>query len=332
MYRIGHGFDVHPFKSGAELVLGGVNIKYKKGLVGHSDADVVIHAVIDSILGAMADGDIGSHFPDTDPQYKGISSRELLGRIRQLMVKREFDIVNLDITIHAEQPKLAEYKDQMRDNLAEDLDTEVGRINVKATTWEKLGYVGREEGMACDAVVLLISSSNDDEVSTGNATAKEKTSKPHQIALLFEGDEKIERRVKTKGGLVIYTDGASQGNPGPSGAGAVILDSKGNTLKEIQMYLGELTNNQAEYQALILALKEAASLRPENLLIKMDSELVVRQILGRYKVKDQKLLSLYNIVMQQLKLFPDWEIEHIPREQNQRADKLAGKAASRESS
>jgi 2-C-methyl-D-erythritol 2,4-cyclodiphosphate synthase len=332
MYRIGHGFDVHPLKSGAQLVLGGVHIKYEKGLVGHSDADVVIHAVIDSILGAMADGDIGSHFPDTDPQYKGISSRELLQQIRKLMVERNFDIANLDITIHAEKPKLIGYRDKMRDNLAEDLETEINRINVKATTWEKLGYVGREEGIACDAVVLLENSADDEEIEKDNTSAKVKTRKTHQTALLFEGDEKIERRVKTKGGLVIYTDGASQGNPGHSGAGGVILDSKGKTLKEVRMYLGELTNNQAEYQALILALKEAASLRPESVLIKMDSELVVRQILGRYKVKDQKLLSLYNIVKQQLLLFPNWDIEHIPREENERADRLASRAASREGS
>ena len=128
---------------------------------------------------------------------------------------------------------------------------------------------------------------------------------------------------------IIYTDGGSRGNPGPSSAGAVILDSSGNTIKEISMFLGTMTNNQAEYQALILALKEVSSLRPERLVIRMDSQLIVRQISGEYKVKDAKMKSLFALVMQQLKFLKSWDIEHIPRDQNKRADALANEALDR---
>ncbi|MFH1515769.1 MAG: ribonuclease HI family protein [bacterium] len=132
--------------------------------------------------------------------------------------------------------------------------------------------------------------------------------------------------MKTKGEIIVYSDGASRGNPGPSGAGAYIEDAQGNTIREISMFLGNLTNNQAEYQALILVLKEVASMRPEHVTIRMDSELIVKQIKGEYKIKNEKLIPLASIVKQQLMLLNSWKIEHVRREKNTKADQLANKA------
>ncbi|MCD6217715.1 2-C-methyl-D-erythritol 2,4-cyclodiphosphate synthase [bacterium] len=326
MLLIGHGFDVHPFKENRKLILGGVTIEHELGLDGHSDADVAIHALIDAILGALGQGDIGRHFPDTNPEYKNISSRKLLIKVAGMMKNSGYSINNADITIHAEAPKLADYMDEMRGNIADDLNCPDNRINIKATTWEKLGFIGRGEGIAADAVVLLVSTDSKSDEDKIKETETKPAAKPLQ---LVDDDTPIEHRVKTKGTLTIYTDGASRGNPGPSSAGAVILDSSGNTLKEISMFLGTMTNNQAEYQALILALKEASSLRPERLVIRMDSQLIVRQISGEYKVKDAKLKPLFALVIQQLKFLKSWDIEHIPRNQNNRADTLANKALDR---
>ena len=154
--RIGHGFDVHKLVEGRDLVIGGLKIDHKKGLLGHSDADVLVHAIMDSILGAMGQGDIGKHFPDTDIQYKDISSMELLKRVYDLMVESGYKIANMDATIIAQEPKLAPYIDEMRENLAKALNTKLSNINVKATTSEWLGYEGREEGISSHSVCLLI--------------------------------------------------------------------------------------------------------------------------------------------------------------------------------
>ncbi len=326
MLLIGHGFDVHPFKENRKLILGGVTIEHELGLDGHSDADVAIHALIDAILGALGEGDIGRHFPDNNPDYKNISSRKLLKKVSGMMKNSGYSISNADITIHAEAPKLADYMDEMRGNIADDLNCPDNRINIKATTWEKLGFVGRGEGIAADAVVMLVSTDSKSDEDKIKKTKSKPAAKPVQ---LVDDDTPIEHRVKTKGTITIFTDGASRGNPGPSAAGAVILDSSGNTLKEISMFLGKMTNNQAEYQALILALKEAVSLRPERLVIRMDSQLIVRQISGEYKVKDAKMKPLYALVIQQLKFLKSWDIEHIPREQNKHADALANEALDR---
>lgn len=153
--RIGIGYDVHRLAEGRALILGGVNIPYEKGLDGHSDADVLIHAVIDAITGALALGDIGSHFPDTDRKYKNIDSRILLRNVRELMNQKGYVIGNIDATVVAQRPRLRDYIDRMRENLAEDLSTPVDSVSVKATTSEKIGFVGREEGMSATAVVLL---------------------------------------------------------------------------------------------------------------------------------------------------------------------------------
>lgn len=153
--RLGNGFDVHKFIDGTRLVLGGVVIPYNKGLEAHSDGDVVIHALCDAILGALAAGDIGQHFPDTDPTYKGIDSRQLLRQVVTLMRDSGYRIGNADITVVAQAPKLAPHTPAMRHNLAQDLATDIKNVSVKATTTERLGFTGREEGIAVFATVLL---------------------------------------------------------------------------------------------------------------------------------------------------------------------------------
>ncbi|RKJ06438.1 2-C-methyl-D-erythritol 2,4-cyclodiphosphate synthase [bacterium D16-54] len=154
--RIGQGYDVHRLSEQRELILGGVNIPYEKGLLGHSDADVLVHAVMDALLGAAALGDIGQHFPDTDSMYKGISSMELLREVGSLLKTHGFVVGNIDATIIAEKPKLASYRPQMAENIAEVLHLNKGRVSVKATTEEGLGFTGRGEGIAAQAAVLLL--------------------------------------------------------------------------------------------------------------------------------------------------------------------------------
>lgn len=154
--RIGHGYDVHRLTEGRRLVLGGVDIPWEKGLLGHSDADVLTHAVMDALLGAAGLGDIGKHFPDTDPAYAGADSLKLLARVMELLGTRGLSVGNVDATILAQRPKLAPYIPQMRDNLARVMGTEPFRVNVKATTEEGLGFTGSGEGMATHAVCLLM--------------------------------------------------------------------------------------------------------------------------------------------------------------------------------
>ena len=153
--RIGFGYDVHELVGDRNLILGGVHIPHELGLLGHSDADVLVHAIMDSILGALALGDIGKQFPDTDMQYKDISSLILLERVYKLMIEKGFKISNIDATIAAQKPKLAPYIDEMRAVIAKVLNTTIDNINVKATTTEKLGFVGREEGMSSYSVCLI---------------------------------------------------------------------------------------------------------------------------------------------------------------------------------
>lgn len=154
-YRIGHGFDVHRFKRGRAFILGGVKLPYPYGLAGHSDADVLLHALMNALLGAMGMGDIGTHFPDTDPRYKGISSQRLLKRVLRMMEQEGFRIVNGDITLLAQKPRLAPYFKEIREKLATLLKVRVSQINLKAATTEGLGWIGVGKGMAATAVVLL---------------------------------------------------------------------------------------------------------------------------------------------------------------------------------
>ena len=155
MIRIGHGYDVHQLVAGRDLILGGVKIPHSKGLHGHSDADVLIHAICDACLGAAGLGDIGRHFPDTDALYKDIDSRKLLRKVKEAIAGRGWKIANVDSTIVAQVPRIAPHLPQMIQNIAADLDIPQASVNIKATTTEKLGFAGREEGIAAYAVVLL---------------------------------------------------------------------------------------------------------------------------------------------------------------------------------
>ena len=153
--RIGHGYDVHRLVEGRDLILGGVKIAYEKGLLGHSDADVLLHAVSDALLGAAGLGDIGRHFPDTDPQYKGADSLMLLREVYRKISEKGFRVGNIDVTMIAQKPKLKDFIPQMQENIAAAVGVAPDRVNVKATTEEKLGFTGSGEGMACHAVCLL---------------------------------------------------------------------------------------------------------------------------------------------------------------------------------
>lgn len=155
MFRIGYGYDVHKLVEERKLILGGVDIPYEKGLLGHSDADVLLHALTDALLGAVALGDIGKHFPDTDEKYKGIDSMLLLKEAYKLVLEKGYKISNCDMTISAQKPKLLPYIEKMRENIATALDTDVANISVKATTTEKLGFEGRGEGISATCVVLV---------------------------------------------------------------------------------------------------------------------------------------------------------------------------------
>ena len=153
--RIGHGYDVHRLVEGRDLILGGVKIEYEKGLLGHSDADVLLHAVSDALLGAAGLGDIGRHFPDTDPQYKGADSLKLLSIVGEKVAAAGYRVSNIDVTMIAQKPKLKDHIPQMAANIAAAVGIDISRVNVKATTEERLGFTGREEGLSCHAVCLL---------------------------------------------------------------------------------------------------------------------------------------------------------------------------------
>ena len=158
--RIGHGYDVHRLTEGRALILGGVEIPYEKGLLGHSDADVLLHAIMDALLGAAALGDIGKHFPDNDPAYKGADSLMLLGRVGEILSEEGYVIENIDSTIIAQKPKMAPHIEQMRRNIADTLGLDISRVNVKATTEEGLGFTGTGEGISAQAVALIMSVEN----------------------------------------------------------------------------------------------------------------------------------------------------------------------------
>jgi 2-C-methyl-D-erythritol 2,4-cyclodiphosphate synthase len=153
--RIGQGFDVHALVPDRKLIVGGVDIPFDHGLKGHSDADVLLHAICDALIGAAGLGDIGTHFPDTDPRYKGVDSRELLRHVHRLLLGSGYRVVNVDCTIIAQAPKMAAHIPRMRENIAADLGIEAGQVNVKAKTAERLGAIGRGEGIAAEAVALI---------------------------------------------------------------------------------------------------------------------------------------------------------------------------------
>ncbi len=153
--RIGQGYDVHKLVRGRKCIIGGVDIPFEKGLLGHSDADVLLHAISDALLGALALGDIGLHFPPDNPEYKDINSRILLKKVNELIIEKGYKVVNIDATIIAQKPKMLNFIPKMRENISEDLNTDIDNISVKATTEEGLGFTGREEGIAASAVCLV---------------------------------------------------------------------------------------------------------------------------------------------------------------------------------
>ena len=154
-YRIGHGYDVHRLETGEKFVIGGIEIDHEKGAVGHSDADVVIHVICDSILGALGDGDIGKHFPDTEKKYKGVDSKELLAEVMKTLEEKDFEINNVDVTVLLERPKLRDHIEDMIEILSDVMKIRKDKLSIKATTTEGLGFVGRQEGVAAHCVTLI---------------------------------------------------------------------------------------------------------------------------------------------------------------------------------
>jgi 2-C-methyl-D-erythritol 2,4-cyclodiphosphate synthase len=153
--RIGQGYDVHAFTTGDHVTLGGVKIPHSHGVLAHSDGDVLLHAVCDALLGAAGLGDIGMHFPDTDPRWKGMDSRAFVRHVRDLLKERDYVVVNVDATVISEAPRIGKYREAMRTNIAADLGVNITRVNIKATTSEKMGFIGRAEGLACQAIALI---------------------------------------------------------------------------------------------------------------------------------------------------------------------------------
>lgn len=153
--RIGQGYDVHAFTTGDHVTLGGVRIPFTHGVLAHSDGDVLLHAVCDALLGAAGLGDIGMHFPDTDPRWKGTDSRAFVRHVRDLLKERDYVVVNVDATVISEAPRIGKYRESMRTNIAADLGVNITRVNIKATTSEKMGFIGRGEGLACQAIALI---------------------------------------------------------------------------------------------------------------------------------------------------------------------------------
>ena len=177
--RVGLGYDVHKLVEGRDLIIGGVQIPYEKGLLGHSDADVLLHAIMDALLGAAALGDIGKHFPDSDPEYKGADSLVLLKRVGELLSEEGYVIENIDSTIIAQKPKMAPHIEQMRKNIADTLGLDISRVNVKATTEEGLGFTGTGEGISSQAVALIMSVENYiyDNIARGQFISSDNTSR-----------------------------------------------------------------------------------------------------------------------------------------------------------
>jgi len=154
-YRIGQGYDVHAFGVGNQVTLGGVAIPHTSGIKAHSDGDVILHALCDALLGATALGDIGMHFPDTDARWKGADSRDLLRHVMSLLIAQSYEVVNVDLTLLADAPRIGKYREQMRLNISSDLNIDLSQVNVKATTSEGLGFIGMQEGLACHAIVMV---------------------------------------------------------------------------------------------------------------------------------------------------------------------------------
>ena len=318
-YRTGIGYDVHRLVEGRKLILGGEKIDHPTGLLGHSDADVLTHAIMSSILGAMSAGSLGDHFPDTDPQFKGIKSIDLLERVRILMEEGGWDIENIDSMVICDQPRLGKYIENITMNLSEALRVHIDRVSVKATSTEGLSFTGTGEGIAAQAVCLLKRYIEETEKPSSKAK-KSSERKKKEV-------EKVRPLPKVKKGefkdVVVWTDGASEGNPGPSGIGIVFEKPDGSEIGQYAECIGEATNNQAEYRALIKAAGICAEWGVERFTLKSDSELMVRQLNGEYRVKNESIQMLFSEAMAFLWKFKGWKADHVPRTKNVKADKLS---------
>lgn len=321
IFRVGIGYDVHRLVEDRKLILGGESIKFEKGLLGHSDADVLTHAVMSAILGAMAAGSLGDHFPDTDPQYKDIRSIDLLERVRIMMEEGGCFLENLDTMVVCDRPKLAKYIENIRMNLSEALRVPIECVSVKATSTEGLGFTGTGEGIAAQAICLLkvpgIEDDKKEPAKKRKSGAKKKSRKsemPPPLPKIKPGE--IE-------GCRVWIDGATKGNPGPSGIGIVFELPDGSEIGRLAEDIGEHTNNQAEYTAAIRAAEICSGWGIRKLDIITDSELLAKQIGGSYKVKNPGILKLYKKLTKLLGDFDKWRVKHVGREENVEADKLS---------
>jgi 2-C-methyl-D-erythritol 2,4-cyclodiphosphate synthase len=318
-FRVGIGYDVHKLVEGRRLILGGLKIEHTTGLLGHSDADVLTHAAMSSILGAMAAGSLGDHFPDNDPRYKDIKSIDLLERVRILMEEKGFALGNLDIMVICDFPRLGPHIERIRMNLSEALRVPIDRISVKATSTEGLGFTGTGEGIASEAVCLLYRTdieAEEPKEKTRKVVKKKKSEPvfPDPLPDIKPGEVKE---------CLVRIDGASDGNPGPSGIGIVFEDKNGDVIGELAEPIGEKTSNEAEYLAAIKASEVCRSWGVEKLKLMTDSQLLARQLQGSYKVSNERILKLYQKLRAVLISFKSWEIENVPREKNTEADRLS---------
>jgi 2-C-methyl-D-erythritol 2,4-cyclodiphosphate synthase len=317
IFRVGIGYDVHRLVDDRRLIIGGERIVHPTGLLGHSDADVLTHAVMSAILGAMAAGSLGDHFPDTDPQYKDISSMDLLERVRILMEEGGYQLQNLDTMVICDKPRMSPYIENIRLNLSEALRVPTERVSVKATSTEGLGFTGTGDGIAAQAICLLkIPAEESPEPKKKKPVTKKKKAEdiPLPLPKILSGDIK---------NVVARIDGASDGNPGPSGIGIIFETPDGVKIGELAEAIGEKTNNQAEYLAAIKAVQICHDWHIEKISLITDSELLAKQLIGAYKVKNPGILELYKELSCTLKYFKEWKVKHIPRTQNVRADQLS---------
>jgi 2-C-methyl-D-erythritol 2,4-cyclodiphosphate synthase len=316
-YKVGIGYDVHRLVSGRKLILGGVKIAHPTGLLGHSDADVLTHAVMSALLGAMAVGSLGDHFSDTDPRYKDISSIDLLERVRIMMEEKGYTVGNLDCMVICDSPRLGPHIEKINMNLSEALHVPIERVSVKATSTEGLGFTGTGEGIAAQAICLLVRPEADipePEKKSRVPRAKKAENKPAPLPEISPGS--IED-------CVARIDGASNGNPGPAGIGIVFKTLEGAVIGELAESIGEKTNNEAEYTAAIRAAQVCKKWGIKRIKLVTDSQLLARQVSGSYRVKNDRILRLYQELMMLLAGFKAWRIDHVMREDNLEADRLS---------
>ncbi|MGH8103388.1 MAG: 2-C-methyl-D-erythritol 2,4-cyclodiphosphate synthase [bacterium] len=288
--RVGIGFDVHPLSPSRKFYVGGVLITEHFGPVGHSDGDPVAHSIADALLGACGMKDIGTLFPAGDEKYRDLPGPRLLQMTSEKLREAGWEIENIDAVLWLEEPRIAHLVDEIEKSIADSLDIDIDQISLKAKAGEGLGFVGEKEGVASLATALL--------------------TRPKQ-----KKDKKPSDPVK------IFTDGGSRGNPGPAACAAVFV-----VHDEVKYIFGERlptsTNNQAEYQGLLLALTEALKKSIKKAVICSDSELLIKQMKGEYEIKDEHLKSAARDAQEMIEEFEYVELKAIRREENKLADKL----------